>query len=69
MSKYHGWFGRTARKRCPHEVLVPIYGDQINMVGGWRLQCDDCYQYLDGPVELASLRRPEDALDEETNGD
>jgi len=56
MSKYHGWFGRTARRHCPHSHLLPIWGDDVRLVGGWRLQCVDCNQYLDGPVSLAELR-------------
>ena len=56
VAKYYGWFGRNARKRCPHRVLAPIWGDDIEMVGGWRLQCADCDQYLDGPVSLAAQR-------------
>ena len=56
---YKGWFGRTARRRCPHSELGAIYGDQINFVGGWRLQCLNCRSYLDGPVKLAEMRRQE----------
>lgn len=65
MTYYRGWFGRTARVRCPHRVLTPIYGDQVNMVGGWRLQCADCYRYLDGPVSLAATRNEQDSDGEE----
>ena len=46
--------------RCPHVNLQGIYGDDIHCVGGYRLYCDDCGRYLDGPVSLAQ------ALAEET---
>ena len=46
--------------RCPHVNLEGIYGDEILRVGGYRLRCDDCGRYLDGPVSLAQ------ALAEET---
>lgn len=46
------------RLRCPHRRLVGIYGDEINHVGGYRLQCLDCWAYLDGPVWLAKERHP-----------
>lgn len=54
--KYRGLFGPTARCRCPHSRLWPIYGDEINRVGGWRLFCADCGRYLAGPVKLAARR-------------
>lgn len=47
------------RKRCPHSNLSGVYGDRINHVGGWRLWCDDCRRYIDGPVSLAESRRGE----------
>jgi hypothetical protein len=47
---------RRERRRCPHSDLRPIYGDEINQVGGSRLQCRTCGQYLDGPVSLARAR-------------
>ena len=47
------------RSHCPHSDLRPIYGDEINYVGGWRLQCRDCARFLDGPVRLAEFRRRE----------
>lgn len=51
---------RTRRRHCPHTHLRGIYGDEINATpGGRRLQCMDCYSYLDGAVELASARRDE----------
>lgn len=56
---YRGWFGVTARRRCPHSDLEPIYGDEILRVGGWRLRCRDCRRFIDGPVRLAELRRTE----------
>jgi len=53
---YRGWFGRHARRRCPHRTLTGIYGDAINHVGGWRLYCNACRRYLDGPVSFAGVR-------------
>lgn len=49
------WRSLRKWRRCPHVHLNGIYGDEINFVGGWRLQCGDCGRYLDGPVSL-SLR-------------
>ena len=56
---YGGWFGRYARKRCPHSNLEGIYGDPINHNGGWRLWCRDCRRYLNGPVSLSKSRQGE----------
>jgi hypothetical protein len=52
------WWLRTIRRRrhCPHMRLDPIYGDEINHVGGWRLQCRACRRFFDGPVDLAAIR-------------
>ena len=50
------WLGRS---RCPHSNLTGIYGDAINHCGGYRLRCDDCGRFIDGPVALAELRRSE----------
>ena len=47
------------KRRCPHSNLSPIYGDEINHVGGWRLFCRDCGRYIDGPVSLAESRSGE----------
>lgn len=44
------------RKRCPHDNLEGIYGDQINRCGGYRLRCLDCGRLIDGPVSLAKDR-------------
>lgn len=55
---YRGWFGRMAKRRCPHAALKGIYGDEITAVGGWRLLCGDCGSFLDGPVSLARDREP-----------
>lgn len=46
------------RRHCPHRRLLAIYGDMINHVGGYRLQCLNCWAYLDGPVSLAKERQP-----------
>lgn len=54
--KYRGWFGRQARRRCPHASKSGIYGDSIVHCGFWRLFCEDCGQFLDGPVSLADKR-------------
>lgn len=56
---YRGWFGRRARRRCPHSQLLGLYGDEINRVGGWRLFCNGCRRYLDGPVRLEITRAAE----------
>lgn len=53
---------RFARRRCPHVHLQGIYGDAINAVGGWRLQCTDCWAYLDGPVALSWVDRDPEGL-------
>lgn len=42
--------------RCPHVNLQGVYGDDIHCVGGYRLYCDDCGRYLDGPVSLAQTK-------------
>lgn len=47
-----GWLRK--RLHCPHRRVEGIYGDEINMVGGYRLQCLGCRAFLDGPVSLAS---------------
>lgn len=57
---YWGFFGRQARRRCPHSELSPIYGDDINRVGGWRLRCNGCARYLDGNVRLVFDRETEE---------
>lgn len=62
-ARYRGFFGRTARRRCPHSRLAGIYGDPINHCGGWRLWCHDCWMHLDGPVDLAVAR--DDLLDDD----
>ena len=47
-------FTRLRRRlHCPHEHVEGIYGDEINRVGGYRLQCRDCRAFLDGPVSIA----------------
>lgn len=53
--KYRGWFGQHARRRCPHTAKRGIYGDEI-IHTGWRLFCNDCGSFLDGPVTLADKR-------------
>ena len=47
------------RRHCAHSRLRPIYGDEINFVGGWRLWCRDCGRFIDGPVSLAAMREGE----------
>lgn len=57
---YKGWFGRTARRRCPHTTLEPVYGDAIIFESkGYRLFCLDCWRYIDGPVDLSEFRKGE----------
>jgi hypothetical protein len=60
-SVYRGFFGRTARRRCPHSDLQGIYGDEIALHGFWRLFCRACRRFIDGPVTLAQSREHEDA--------
>lgn len=48
-------FGRRAKKHCPHWRLRGIYGDEA-MRTHYRLQCQECGAFLDGPVELAAIR-------------
>lgn len=48
---------RSQRRHCPHEQVRGIYGDKINQVGGYRLQCRDCGTYLEGPVAIAEGRK------------
>lgn len=43
--------------RCPHINVLPIYGDFINKCGGYRLRCNDCFRFLDGPVSVAIDRQ------------
>ena len=59
--RYRGFLGRTARNRCPHSDLQGLYGDTINLMGGYRLYCHDCNRLLDGPVSLAKSRASERA--------
>ena len=49
-------FGR--KKNCPHSNLRGIYGDEICHTHS-RLQCRSCGRYIDGPVELAEVRKAE----------
>lgn len=57
MAYYWGRF--EGNYTCPHSDLQPIYGDRINHVGGYRLQCRTCARFLDGPVSLAEARAGE----------
>lgn len=43
------------RKFCTHDFREGIYGDKINFVGGYRLQCIICGSYLKGPVSEANI--------------
>lgn len=49
--------GIFKRFRCPHVDVRGIYGDEINHVGGYRLQCFDCGAFLDGPASIAVQRQ------------
>lgn len=60
--KYRGFFGRKARRRCPHSNLAPVYGDMILYNNFYRLWCRDCGRTLDGLVILASRREGEKDL-------
>lgn len=48
--------------RCPHVTIRGIYGDMINHVHGFRLQCLDCGMLLYGPVDLANVKTYQDAI-------
>ena len=50
----------SARNRCPHSNLRPIYGDEIIFATPKfsRLQCRNRGKYLDGPVSLAYTTKP-----------
>lgn len=51
------------KRHCPHVHLQGLYGDVINATGGYRLQCTDCWTYLEGPVSLSWVDRdPEKAV-------
>lgn len=42
-------------RRCPHSNIRGVYGDEIIFAANWRrLQCLDCWRYLDGPLSLAN---------------
>jgi hypothetical protein len=58
-SVYHGLFGRTARRRCPHSDLQGVYGDEVRAAGWYRLWCRACHRFVDGPVSLAQSRERE----------
>lgn len=47
------WWQLRARRACPHRDLEGIYGDEITLVGYYRLRCHRCGRWLDGPVSLA----------------
>ena len=55
-SKRPPWWRRI---HCPHSELEPIYGDEINALGGFRLRCRDCGRLIDGPPTLAASRKDE----------
>ena len=52
------WWKFRNRAHCPHEHIEGIYGDEVWLVGGFRLRCRDCGRYLHGPVTLATTRGP-----------
>lgn len=46
---------RRSWRRCPHEYIRGIYGDEINQTPrGARLECIECGRLLDGPVNIAT---------------
>lgn len=48
---------KRKRRHCPHGRVRGIYGDEINFTPGYRrLQCEDCGEFLDGPVSISILR-------------
>lgn len=53
-ARYKAWY------HCPHQYMRGVSGDEINHVGGWRLQCLVCERYLDGPASLANCSNPPD---------
>jgi hypothetical protein len=51
------------KRHCPHGILRGIYGDEINAVGGFRLQCLACGRYLYGPVNYVERNELTKRLD------
>lgn len=51
-------FRRILQQRhCAHVKVRGIYGDEINITGGYRVQCRECGAFLDGPVSIAVDRQ------------
>lgn len=45
-------------RHCPHTHIQGVYGDAIIFISnGRRLQCMDCWTFLDGPVALNLINR------------
>lgn len=43
-------------KRCKHEHIRGVYGDEIIFCASWRrLQCIDCGRYLKGSLSRANV--------------
>ena len=70
---YAGWLLRSrqlsSKVQCRHWNRREIYGDEIYMAAGHRLQCQDCGALLLGPVTDATkpprpLREPHDSYSE-----
>lgn len=39
-------------RRCPHDHIRCVHGDEINHADGKRRACMDCGAYLKGPLPL-----------------
>lgn len=52
------WWQFRRRSRCPHVHVRGIYGDEIifGTPHFHRIQCLDCWKFLDGPVQIAKDR-------------
>ncbi len=37
-------------RRCPHDHVRCVHGDEINTAGGMRRACLDCGDWLTGPL-------------------
>ena len=47
---------RRARIHCAHQHVRGIYGDEVHLYRGYRLQCTDCGTLLSGPVSISVER-------------
>lgn len=52
------WWQFRKRSACPHVNVRAIYGDEVTYATPDfnRIQCLDCWKFLDGPVSIAVAR-------------